>query len=432
MLSSSNEPVEIKTKVLVVGGAYAGLAAVRALTTRWRESQDRIKECESGTLPDNKKTLSITFVEPKSGLLNILGIPKAIINSEFAKTQYVPFEDTKLQINRVISGDETVIERFKTRKNVIDFKFDDSVEVTYVQGKVTHLTETDAEYTLEHEGTKNGDKSGKINFEYVILASGRDRNWPTTPDGFTPESYADEMNKFKKSVENQDIVTIIGAGAVGLEVAGDIKHEFPDKTVNLIHPHSTFPPEPLTAEFKAMVLDSVTRGGVKVHLNTRISEELPSGDLVTTTGEIIKSGCNFWSTSHKNNVELLCGSLKVQFVNKQQNILVNEFLQLTNATRQVGNFFVLGDLVELPIIKSAGWAMYMGRAAANNVISLINNGELVEPLPDLAVMPRGMVVVAGNGDIVSEIMGVAELNIPGYVEEYKDYCLGKILATLDI
>ena len=48
------------------------------------------------------------------------------------------------------------------------------------------------------------------------------------------------MAKVKQDIERADIVSVIGAGAVGIEIAGDIKTEFPNKTVNLIHPHETF------------------------------------------------------------------------------------------------------------------------------------------------------------------------------------------------
>ena len=80
----------------------------------------------------------------------------------------------------------------------------------------------------------------------MILATGRDRNWPTTPLATTYGQYMLEMDNARQEIANADTISVIGAGAVGIEFAGDIKTEFPHKTVNLIHPHECFPQEPLS------------------------------------------------------------------------------------------------------------------------------------------------------------------------------------------
>lgn len=76
--------------------------------------------------------------------------------------------------------------------------------------------------------------------------------------------------------------------------------------------------------------------------------------------------------------------------------------------------------------------MYMGRQVANNITSLIFDATLVEPMPDLSSMPYGMVIVGGNEEIISELLGDVQLNHEGYKKEYLDYCIGKVRATLDV
>lgn len=404
------------TKVLIIGGSYAGLSAVRAIVTKWEEN-----------IKDKDQRLSVSFVEPRSGFLNILGIPKTIVDLEFAETQYVPFEVIDLKFSKVVSNDTEVIDRIKTAAT------GSNIDIEYIQGRVTNLEEYEATYELTGVNSDKEVTSGKISFDYAMVATGRDRKWPVTPEALTPKSFIADMQKFKTEIEDKSIITIIGAGAVGIELAGDIKHHMPEKTVQLIHPHESFPPEPLSDEFKSLVHENLSEtGGVVTVLNTRISKELENGDLLTTTGETIKSDINYWCTNHRNNTDIFCEELSKEFVNENNNVLVNEYLQLTNATKLIGHIFVLGDLVELPLIKSAGWAMYMGRQAANNIVGLITESKLVEPFPNLEKMPKGMVVVAGKGHIVSELWNVVELDNQEYVNEYKDYCLGKIRATLNI
>ena len=70
------------SKVVIIGGSYAGLAALNTLKLLITKNSGAIA-----------KSISITLIEPKSGFLNILGLPKSIVNKEFASQQYVPFCD---------------------------------------------------------------------------------------------------------------------------------------------------------------------------------------------------------------------------------------------------------------------------------------------------------------------------------------------------
>lgn len=419
---ATDHAISFNTNILIVGGAYAGLSTVRSLAHHFNR---RIKDPFIKLKLINSR-VSITMVEPKSGLLNILGIPRAIVDVEFAKTQYISFEDFyDLKFDKVVSDQEEVLNNLVTEQNTGNNE--NGFELNFVHGRVTHLHEHEAEYQLIEN-----DQTAKIQFDYVVLASGRDRSWPTTPNAYTTKSFLGEMAQSKNEVDTNDIISIIGAGAVGIEIAGDIKHHCPDKTVNLMHPYETFPPEPLSTEFQNIIYKSLVDSGVNVHLNTRISKELPNGDLETTKGDIIKSDLNYWCNAHKNNISILSESLQREFVTSRKNVLVNEYLQLLNKDKKLDTFFCIGDIVELPIIKSAGWAMYMGRLVANNIVSMILDNILIEPFPDLTQMPRGMVIIAGNGEIISELSGEVELNHKGYVEEYKDYCIGKIRSTIGV
>ncbi|ODV80641.1 FAD/NAD(P)-binding domain-containing protein [Suhomyces tanzawaensis NRRL Y-17324] len=425
--STTRTATSFTTNVLVVGGAYAGLAAVKSLKKHFLErSSDPLY---STALASKSPKISITLVEPRSGFLNIIGIPKAFVDTEFANTQYVPLDQLhQLTFDRIVSNDGPTADSLaKVHAASPSSNKDAGIELTYVHGRVTELGTNSATYALNQS-----QETATIAFDYVILASGRNRSWPTTPEAYTSQFYLDEMRAFKEKVASHHTVSIIGAGAVGIEVAGDIKLQFPEKTVNLIHPHASFPPEPLCDEFKKTVHESLQRAGVNILTNTRIARELPNGDLETTSGEVVPSSLNQWCNSHRNNTQILTSELRTEFVTASNNILVNDYLQLTSTNSQHTHFFVIGDLVELPIIKSAGWAMYMGRQAANNITSLILDDKLVEPMPDLTQMPRGMVLVAGNGEIVSELSGSVELNHEGYVNEYKDYCIGKVRVTLDL
>ncbi|PVH18449.1 uncharacterized protein CXQ87_001376 [Candidozyma duobushaemuli] len=407
MASHNKEAVALATNILIIGGSYGGLSALVAL-----------KNIFKSTPPPNR--ISITLIEPKAGLLNILGVPRAIVDPEFAKTQYVPLQNLNdLPFDRLVSDDEYVQKEFGSQVRPDNNKH---FEITYIQGRVNELQRDKAAYTL------NGGSSSTITFDYCVIAAGRNRSWPTSPDAFNYESYLQEMTKFNNQAKSVNKIAVVGAGAVGIEIAGDIKTKHPEKDVMLIHPHEKFPPEPLTDAFKDMSRESLERAGVQVKTGLRVKQELENHDLELTNGDIIEADFTYWCTAFKNNTDILVGDL-AQFVSPANNVHVNDYGQLSNQS-VVENIFCIGDMVEKPIIKSAGWALYMGRQVANNLAGLIFEERLVEEFPDLTQMPRGMVLVAGNEEIVSELTGEVELNHKGYVEEYKDYCFGKVRVTL--
>ncbi|CAK9441255.1 uncharacterized protein LODBEIA_P51240 [Lodderomyces beijingensis] len=432
----TSKPVSFTTNILIIGGSYAGLATLRSL-------QQSISPYHHHA--DRK--ISVTLVEPRNGLLNILGIPKSIVDPAFAATQYIPFN----KLNHV---------RFTSIVSAEASEFDESwyasaeaIDVNFVHGKITYLDRQQAKYQISADAKQEKEEEeGEIRFDYVVLASGRDRNWPTTPASATLQQYLAEMSKAHQMIKQAAVVSVIGAGAVGIEIAGDVKSAYPEKTVNLIHPHGEFPPEPLTAEFKHMIQDSIERAGINIYLNTRIhqhnsgdsaeeagNDDDNGGDLVTMhTNKRISSNVNFWCCAKFNNIQFLSRQLAA-YITPTNQIRVNSYLQLNHkgddddaSSSTVANFFVVGDLVDFEIIKSAGWAMYMGRQTANNITGLIFSGSCVEKMPELSTMPRGMVLVGGSNEIVSELAGEVELNHEGYVREYVDYCIGKVRATLDV
>lgn len=404
--------IPLSTNVLIIGGAYAGLSALVAM-----KNHARNRTCDT--------KISATIIEPKAGLLNILGIPRAIVDVDFAKTQYVPFQNLQdLKFHRLISDDQQVCDGLGKS---LGSDSEENLSITYVQGAVSELTSQSAVYAL------NNDASNKqtIAFEYVVIATGRNRQWPTSPLAFNYDSYMEEMVEFNKNVIQSKSIGVIGAGAVGIEIAGDIKNRYKDKDVYLIHPHEKFPPEPLSEEFQDACRQSLERGGVSIMTQRRVATESEDKKLTFTDGTELQTDFNYWCNAFRNNTDIFEGDLK-KYISPKNNVYVNEYLQL-EMPEQVDclpNVFAIGDLVEFPIIKSAGWALYMGRQVANNILLMILDGKLVENMPDLTKMPKGMVLIAGNEELVSLLDGVVELNNENYVEEYKDYCLGKIRVTL--
>lgn len=396
------------TDILIIGGSYGGASSLKLVT-------DLIKE-------QNLETkIKITLIEPKQGFLNLIATPCTLVNLDFAKTQYYNFTDIKgFGIHKVVDGDG--------KSHIYESDQNSNLEIIHIQGKVTNLSENEGSYKLN-----NLDEITKLNFLSVILASGRDRNYPITPIGRTKNEFLDEMKLFYDKISNENIktISIIGGGAVGIEFAGEIKHYLKDKNVNLIHPYKSFPPEDnLSQEFKDLTYKSLVDAGINVII-TRISKELNNGNLITIQGETIESDFNYWSTSKKNNVNILDQSLN-SFILPNSCLKVNNHLQLSDGERTLTNFYCVGDIVDINVLKTAGWAIFMAGIASKNVVKTIFKQDSYEKLPPSEEMKSGMLLVAGNGDIVGSHGGTVEINNPIHVDFYKDYRFKSIFEFLKL
>lgn len=403
------------TNILVVGGSYAALSFINNFTS--------IIQGENNTLPlqSNGRKFSITMIEPKSGFLNVIGMPRTLLDIKFAKSQYFAFNKLKgIKFDNIFEK-ESITQGITTANSKID------LELNYIQAKVTKLDENSAEYQMEKVL-----KPYYLRFDHVVLASGRHRSPPMSPRSLDLNSFVNEASEFKHRVEKSDKISVIGAGAVGIEIASEIKLYYPEKTVNLIHPYSLFPPEPLSQKFKEYVHSSLKDAGINIYLETRIEKELADGNLATIDGKIIESQFNYWSSGKKNNVSMLPKEIQEKYISEKGNLLINEHLQLSNAQDTIKNFFCVGDIVEIPVIKTAGWAAEMGKISAANIFSLLLNKEPNKILPDKLLKSKKMVLVSGNRDIVSEANGQVEINNVRLVEQYKDYCLSKVMMKLNL
>lgn len=100
-------------------------------------------------------------------------------------------------------------------------------------------------------------------------------------------------------------------GAVGVEVASEIKMLFPTKKVTLVHSRGELlSSEPLPEDFKQKALELLRQAGVEVLLGKRVTndEKMSNGvvKIVLSSGEEIFAGKVIYSTSkHSPRTEFL-------------------------------------------------------------------------------------------------------------------------------
>ncbi|KAF2798625.1 FAD/NAD(P)-binding domain-containing protein [Melanomma pulvis-pyrius CBS 109.77] len=339
-------------RVLIVGCAYGGISALVNLRDlalgKARESVY--------TGPDfkglkSKNGLEITVIDERDGYFHSVGAPLAHVTPKHTKLMWKRFS----QLNEL-------------RHPNLHFKHG-SVKKVDPETKI-------AEWV---------DKSGKTQFQsydYVIMATGLRRHWPAVPKQGSYEDYLRDGHALIDRITGGDPtpkdrkVIIIGAGAVGIEFAGEIKNYYPSISVTLIHSRSeVLSSEPLPAEIKAQVKTLLKEEGVDVILENRASvEDLPNGKYEVTLANGTKLVADLVLDATKKGYPTT-NSLPPQCLDDAREIMVNSQLAFKADIPNAESHFGVGDAIAWSGIKRAGGAMVMGQVAAQNIYASILNSE---------------------------------------------------------
>lgn len=110
--------------------------------------------------------------------------------------------------------------------------FEDAPDKGHViQALATNITKTHVELDREIEGFGN-----KVEYEYLIYGTGARHPEPGNLNDYdTKEAALSRLKETQEKIKKSTKVLIIGGGAVGLELAVEIREHFPEKEVTLVH-----------------------------------------------------------------------------------------------------------------------------------------------------------------------------------------------------
>lgn len=137
--------------------------------------------------------------------------------------------------------------------------------IRWTRGSVTKI-DPDSSVASVRDFTAGEDV--QIPYDYFIGATGLKRNFPVVPETLTRSEYLEETSGHVQSVEAaKDGIVVIGGGAVGVEMAAELKVVQPSSKVTLIQSRDALlSAEPLPDEFKKASLDALRETGVEVIL----------------------------------------------------------------------------------------------------------------------------------------------------------------------
>jgi apoptosis-inducing factor 2 len=233
----------------------------------------------------------------------------------------------------------------------------------------------------------------RISADYIVLATGSHYPFPAKMDVDDSAAAKDKIRTTHAALSEAGRVLLFGAGPVGLELAGEIKTAWPDKTVTIVDPIDdimTGYDDEFRTELRRQLDDidiELVLGAAPAGEPDSRPGEAKTFSVKTQSGREITA--DIWFRCY--GVAPVTDYLADDLAAARQ---ANGFLQVTPELRVQGQerVFALGDVTAVPEPKRAGSAGRHAEVVVANIRALIEGGgELTayEPSPPLILLPLG-------------------------------------------
>ncbi|KAL1362686.1 hypothetical protein AAHE18_03G098700 [Arachis hypogaea] len=202
----------------------------------------------------------------------------------------------------------------------------------------------------------------QIVYDYLVIATGH-----SDP---VPKSRTERLNEYTK--ENEKIksarsILIVGGGPTGVELAGEIAVDFPDKKLTLVH-KGTRLMEFIGAKASDKALKWLKSKNVEVKLEQSVdlNSAVDGGQhriYQTSLGETIEADCHFLCVGKPLATAWLRETVLKNDLDHQGRIKVDEYLRVKGQD----NIFAIGDITDVPEIKQGFLAHKQAEMVAKNL-----------------------------------------------------------------
>jgi len=169
--------------VVVIGGSYTGIHLAKRLAE---------------SLPTGFK---VVLIERKSHFNHLFNLPRYSVVKGRESTAFIPYDGVAKE-SLIPKG---IFER--------------------VEGSVTRIGSEEVEI-------KDGEK---VPFAYLAVCTGATLPQPATLRSTSKEGCCEELKDIQTKIERAGKIAVVGGGAVGVQISGDIKSFYPEKEVVLVH-----------------------------------------------------------------------------------------------------------------------------------------------------------------------------------------------------
>ncbi|OVA07141.1 FAD-dependent pyridine nucleotide-disulfide oxidoreductase [Macleaya cordata] len=263
-----------------------------------------------------------------------------------------------------------------------------------------------------------------IPYDYLVIATGNNDSYPKTRS-MRLEQYEEDYEKIKSA----NSVLIVGGGSTGVELAGEIAVDFPEKKVTLVHKNSRLL-DFMGVKASRKTLDWLTSKNVEVILGQTVdlnSHSDGAKTYQTSKGETITADCHFFCAGVPLGSSWIKESVLKDALDAGGRLMVDEHLRIKGRK----NVFAIGDITDIPEIKQGFFAMQHAMVTAKNLKLLIYGGKeskmaTYKAGPDMAIVSLGR-----KDAVVQYPMTTMIGRIPGFMKS-SDQFVGKTRKQMGI
>ncbi|PIA18060.1 FAD/NAD(P)-binding domain-containing protein [Coemansia reversa NRRL 1564] len=328
-------------RIAVAGGNYGGLGTIKNLYLNLLATNPDYDGTKQA--PPNPN-VNITLIDRRDGFVHYMGMTRGITNPQYGSQLWVPYTDMPWLQHPSIA----------IRKNII-----------------SRITPAHIEFA---------DSSERLEFDYLVLAMGLSRNAPIGVAASTEREYLDSISRYHKLIQDSKSIAVVGGGAVGTEMAADLKSDYPEKDVVLIHSHQLPVQGPFMNEFRHEVVKVLDKLGIRTIFGERVIDETAVKDDFSL--EHVKHSAILPELidSVKRKATLITSSgnkVEADLIFSSNGIRVNKSMQIDDPNYP--HIFAVGDISNHAVVKYAKTAIRNGSVAGTNIVKLINsNGKSVK------------------------------------------------------
>ncbi|KAJ7135878.1 FAD/NAD(P)-binding domain-containing protein [Mycena epipterygia] len=211
-------------------------------------------------------------------------------------------------------------------------------------------------------------------YDILILATGLSWQDPISFPN-SPEDVKNYLSSSREKFAGAQSYLLVGGGAVGSELAGELKDIWPEREVTIVHGQRLLFNDTYPDKFRKSAANSLTLRGVKILLND-VVEDVPSKagpTTVTTRGGVQLNADLILKTTgaaHPNTAFIK--SLDANALTSAGFVKVKPTLQLLNYP----NIFAAGDIIDWKEQRQALKANAHAPVVMKNVVNYIKDGSL--------------------------------------------------------
>ncbi|KAF4465049.1 oxidoreductase [Fusarium albosuccineum] len=337
--------------VVVIGGSYVGMAAVKELAT---------------LLPVTHRVL---LVEPHSHFHHLFAFPRFAIVPNHEHKAFIPYTGA-----------------FSSLPN--------ASQHSIVKAKVLSLYKDHLILDRPWQG------STEVPFDYAVVATGTRLPAPGTMQDDEKPLSVDYFRSYQQRVKNADSIVLVGGGAVGVQMAADLKQVYPEKKVTLVHSRDRLMPlyhedmdATIRARFEELGVELITgtravvpaegfpTDGRSFELELKDGRKVPADLVIPATGQI----------PNNQFLETLEPSAGREIIN-QANGFIKVLPTLQFEDPNYSNLFACGDIADSKAHKAARPGLAQAQVVAENIVAMVQGKQ---PEKNITVTPPAIHLTLG-------------------------------------